>query len=351
MIKHGGNLLQMVKHYGGEIDQWIDLSTGVSPYTYPVPELPSTVWNQLPQEDDGLEVAAKNYYRSPEAPLAVAGSQAAIMALPDTVKTFLGGRTGVVALPKVGYKEHQYAWCKNRTGNEIDEWRVIWYDDRPSSEQIKQCDVVVVINPNNPTGYQCDVDYLLTLHFELASKNGILIVDEAFIDIHPHKSVLRVVNDLENLIVLRSIGKFFGLAGARVGFLFATERLKNNVAEQLGPWCVTGPSRWVVKQALADYEWQSNTSQKLEKASRRLNALLSYYLSSNLQGTSLFTTVYIDNAPHLHDRLCQNQVLTRLCDEKNAVRFGLPANSFQWDKLESALITIVKEMRGNDERL
>lgn len=344
MIKHGGDLLQIARRYGGKIDQWVDLSTGVSPYTYPVSDLPISVWNQLPQENDGLEVAAKNYYQSPEEPLAVAGSQAAIMLLPDTVKQFLGGRTGVVALPKVGYKEHQHAWCKNRSGSEIDAWEVIWYDDRPSSEQIKQCDVVVIINPNNPTGYQCDVDYLLTIHHELAQKNGILIVDEAFIDIHPEKSILSVINDLKNLIVLRSIGKFFGLAGARVGFLFATEPLKNNVAERLGPWTVTGPSRWVVKHALVDHEWQNKASKKIEKASSRLKTLLSHYLTSDFEGTALFTTVYVENAPYLHDKLCQNQVFTRLCDENNAVRFGLPANVFQWDKLERALVAINQEM-------
>ncbi|WED28722.1 aminotransferase class I/II-fold pyridoxal phosphate-dependent enzyme [Vibrio sp. DW001] len=344
MIKHGGNLLQITKCYGGDIDQWVDLSTGVSPYTYPISDLPDSVWNQLPQENDGLEVAAKNYYQSPEEPLAVAGSQAAIMLLPDAVKQIRGGRTGVVALPKVGYKEHQHAWCHNRTGSGNDAWQVVWYDDMPTPEQINQCDVVVIINPNNPTGYQFDVDYLLTLHQALVRKNGILIVDEAFIDIHPQKSILCAINDLENLIVLRSIGKFFGLAGARVGFLYATEPLKSNVAERLGPWAVTGPSRWVVKHAIVDHEWQNKTSKKIEEASSKLKALLSNYLTSDFQGTPLFTTVYVENAPYLHEMLCQHQVFTRLCDEMNAVRFGLPASAFQWDKLESALVAINQEM-------
>jgi cobalamin biosynthetic protein CobC len=336
-VKHGGNLLDMAQHFGGDAEQWLDLSTGVSPFTYPVGALPLAVWNQLPQHGDGLEAAAKAYYQGSEEPLSVAGSQAAIMALPSVLAQQLG-RCAVVALPRVGYKEHEQAWRTFKMGDK--QWELCLYDDRPTVEQIERSDVVVVINPNNPSGHVWERDELLELHGLMAQKKGWLLVDEAFIDTRPERSMLGVGCSLNHLIVLRSVGKFFGLAGARVGFVFCEEALKEQLVERLGPWTVTGPSRWAVAQALKDDAWQQQARAQIIDASARLNTLLEQTLALPMVGSDLFTTVLTPWAQALHIALCEQQVLTRLCDEGNAIRFGLPGNESQWQQLRRVLANL-----------
>ena len=225
-------------------------------------------------------------------------------------------------------------------------WSIIFYDSLPTDTQVDQSDVVVVINPNNPSGQFHSRDKLLKLRDKLATHNGTLIIDEAFVDVTPQSSVLNPLEQLNYLIVLRSVGKFFGLAGARVGFVFAKSEIKEHLEEYLGPWTVAGPSRWLLKQALSDKQWQQRNRERIKQASARLEKLLMDYLPFTMVGSDLFKTVYIDNAPMFHESLCKEQVLTRLCDEKNAIRFGLPANEIQWQKLATVLCKLSK-VKGN----
>ncbi|WP_073582233.1 aminotransferase class I/II-fold pyridoxal phosphate-dependent enzyme, partial [Vibrio quintilis] len=298
---------------------------------------------------DGLEAAAKDYYGAAQMPVAVAGSQAAIMALSGVI-TLEMGRCGTIALPRVGYKEHQQAWGSFEQNGKA--WEIEFYDDFPTQHQFAISDVVLLINPNNPTGKLARPDALHAALQEKQRKGGYLIVDEAFADCTPELSMLSTASHHENLIVLRSVGKFFGMAGARVGFVFAKPVIKALLEETLGPWTVSGPARWVMKRALQDSAWQQATAGRIQAASERLNQLLDSKLKASgvndsevnapevdgfRAGTPLFTTVYLDHAVACHEVLCQQQVLTRLCDEKNAIRFGLPADEAQWDQLTAAL--------------
>ena len=345
-VKHGGNLLATAEKYGSDPAKWIDLSTGVSPFTYPVNEIPPAAWNHLPQANDGLEQAAASYYKAPTEPVVVAGSQAAIMALPEVITQKLG-RCGTVALPSVGYKEHQHAWGSYRKDGCC--WQVEFYDGLPGKALVAKCDVVLVINPNNPTGKLSRKEELNDLCVDLAKREAILIVDEAFIDCTPHESMLSPGKEVGNLVVLRSVGKFFGLAGARVGFVFADQVITESISNVIGPWTVTGPSRWVVKQALSDQDWQNSARVLIHHNSLRLNSLLKEWLGARISGTDLFITVYLDDAILCHDFLCQEKVLTRLCDEKSALRFGLPADEKQWQHLAAALAKLSEHRKPTIE--
>jgi hypothetical protein len=103
MLEHGGRLRQAAQRYGIPLADWVDLSTGINPQAYPVPPLAPEVWQRLPETDDGLEAAAAAYYGSTHL-LPVAGSQAAIQALPAC---FASGR--VITLAPT-YAEHPHAW-------------------------------------------------------------------------------------------------------------------------------------------------------------------------------------------------------------------------------------------------
>lgn len=320
MLEHGGRLRAAAQRYGIPENEWLDLSTGINPDGWPVPAVSAEIWQRLPQDDDELNAAACNYYGATRL-LAVSGSQAAIQALPS-----LRPPSGV-ALAAPGYAEHAHAW--QRCGHQI---------IGVSDEAILQVDVdvVVIINPNNPTGKLFSRDELLRLHARLAARGGWLVVDEAFMDASPEHSLASVC-PLPGLIVLRSLGKFFGLAGARVGFVLAEENVLQPLAELLGPWPIAAPSRHVATLALRDTAWQRAAREVLPPASQRLAELLRAHGLSPGGGSSLFQWVCHADAASVHEQLARQGILTRLFEQPASVRFGLPRDGADWAQLADAL--------------
>jgi cobalamin biosynthesis protein CobC len=327
--EHGGRLRQAADYFGIPLTSWLDLSTGINPQSWPVPALPSSVWQRLPEDDDGLESAAARYYGAAENPVPLAGSQAAIQILP-TLRPH--SRVGV---PAIGYQEHAHAW--RRAGHQVIELSA--NPDRWLVDDSERLDCLIVINPNNPTGHCWPVATLLDWQQRLAARGGWLIVDEAFMDVTPDASLIPYL-PRPGLIVLRSLGKFFGLAGARVGFLCAEAELRAQVAAQLGPWTVAGASRWVATQALSDTAWQTTTRAALPRSAARLATLLSYHGLTPSGGTALFQWVQTAEAARIHAHLAQQGILVRLFAQPASVRFGLPGNDSEWQRLSLALATL-----------
>lgn len=338
MLEHGGQLRAAAAHYGIPLAEWLDLSTGINPNGWLPASLPADIWQALPQADDGLETAAQAYYRSPRAPLAVAGSQAAIQHLP-ILRQLLQGRSRV-GLLDVGYAEHCQAW-QHQHDLQLLPWQSGTTD---ISQAVTDLDVLLLIQPNNPTGRRFSLMQLLTWHQQLAAHGGWLVVDEAFIDCFADDQSLVSHTDRAGLIVLRSVGKFFGLAGARVGFVFAQQNLLNDLAEQLGPWPISSASRWVVLQALLDQQWQRHTQQQLEHAGLRLQLLLERTGLLPSGGCNLFQWCLNEQAWSIHQALARLGIFTRYFPQPQAIRFGLPATDAQWQRLESGLVDVMKDL-------
>jgi cobalamin biosynthesis protein CobC len=322
MLEHGGKLRQAVQQYGIPLENWLDLSTGINPNGWPLPPLDPSLWVRLPEENDGLEQAARDYY-SAQHILPVAGSQAAIQALPRLRSQ---SRVSVLA---PGYAEHAAAW--RRAGHAVTACGAQQID-----EAIVDSDVVVLINPNNPTGVRFTQDQLLAWHQQLVARGGWLVIDEAFMDITPQKS-LSAYSTKQGLIILRSLGKFFGLAGARVGFVCAHPELLHQLQNLLGPWCISAPAREVATAALNDRHWQAQARQQLEAASSRLHDLLTRHKLSPSGGCALFQWVCTPDARDLHESLARQGILTRLFDEPSSLRFALPNSESGWLRLSDAL--------------
>lgn len=257
-IRHGGNLREAARRYAIPFDDWLDLSTGINPHGYPVPPVPPDAWRRLPEDDDGLADAAARHYGAPHA-LPVAGSQAAIRALPALLPR---GTAGVAPLT---YGEYAPAFL--RAGHAIATLDVTAHDVPDT------VDHVIVANPNNPTAERLTRATLLRWHARLAARGGTLIVDEAFADVDPAAS-LASETARDGLIVLRSVGKFFGLAGIRAGFVLASPSVIDPLRDALGAWTVSGPARHAVEAAFADTEWQRATRERLQRDGARLAALL-----------------------------------------------------------------------------
>jgi len=322
MLEHGGRLGAAARHYGIPLDAWLDLSAAINPRPWRVPRIPAAAWARLPEETDGLEDAARAYYGAPQV-LALAGSQAAIQALPGLLPR---RRVGVVA---PGYAEHAHAW--RQAGHQVQALPAAAPDQATDN-----LDVVVVAQPNNPSGDSLAPRRLLDLHARLAARGGWLVVDEAFVDATPERSIAPF-SERPGLIVLRSLGKFFGLAGARVGFALAQADLLERLRERLGPWTVAGASRYVATQALRDNVWQAATRVRLFKDAARLAALLARHGLPPSGGTALFQWVVTPAAAELHDFLARRGILTRRFADPASLRFGLPGRKEQWQRLEDAL--------------
>jgi cobalamin biosynthetic protein CobC len=320
MLEHGGNLNLASKQHGIALENWLDLSTGINPNGYPISAIAPTVWQRLPLDDDGLTEVACTYYGCQNA-LPVAGSQAAIQALPTLRPSCK------VAMPEFMYQEHAQAWRKHG--------HTLQLFNRLTDDIVNQADVVLLCNPNNPTAQIVSPADLLQLHAKLTSKGGWLIVDEAFMDATPENSIAQY-SHLPGLIVLRSIGKFFGLGGARAGFVLAHQQLLKRMQEALGPWGVAGPSRIITKQALSDFSWQRSTQLTLRQSSQRLAKLLHRYGLTPQAGTDLFQFVPTPLATQWQQHLASQGVWVRYFDTMSALRFGLPTEN-GWLKLEQAL--------------
>ncbi len=374
-LHHGGRLRQAAEHYGIPLAAWLDLSTGINPIGWPVPPVPAAVWSRLPEDEDGLEQAARAFYGA-EHLLPVAGSQAAIQALPWLRPP---SRVGVLS---PGYAEHAAAW--RRAGHEVravsaeemarsvsgsyrelhvnsheatrhppDHERLSCDFDTKSAaragsgpdllvaeEVLESCDVLVLIHPNNPTGARFPQDQLLDWHARLAARGGWLVVDEAFMDVTPEASLCPFTSR-PGLIVLRSLGKFFGLAGARLGFVCAQPPLLAALHHRLGPWTVNAPARWVARLALSDRDWQAQTRPRLAAAGERLHALLTRQGLAPAGGCAFFHWIVTAQATHLQQDLARQGILTRLFQEPASLRLGLPGSEADWGRLEQALAGLV----------
>ena len=320
MLEHGGRLRRAAQQYGIPLSDWLDLSTGINPHAWPVPPIPADAWHRLPEDGDGLETAAAAYYGTDQL-LAVAGSQPAIQALP----TLIPGERVTVLAPT--YAEHPHAW-RSRTLRAVTAEAV--------DTAIDDSDVLLLVHPNNPSGARFSRDRLLAWHARLAARGGWLVVDEAFIDADPTES-LAAATGRANLVVLRSLGKFFGLAGARVGFVLAPAELRQRLADLLGPWTLSGPARHVARAALADRPWQEAMRECLQGEAARLADLLRHSGLGEPAGPALFQWVRHADAPTVQDYLARAGILVRRFDNPASLRFGLPPDEAGWARLAAAL--------------
>lgn len=329
MLEHGGNLNDAARYYGRARHDWLDLSTGLNPLPYPVPALSAQAWHRLPEPSVALEQAACDYYGAPRM-LAVAGTQAAIQALPQLRLRHDGGPAQVVVAAPI-YAEHAHCW--QRCGHAV---RELAYADLDAAVRQSDCAVLVLCNPNNPTGARVAPAQLLQWAGLLAARGGWLVVDEAFGDTQPEYSVA-AHSGQAGLIVLRSLGKFFGLAGVRLGFVAAEAALLAALADWLGPWTISGPAQQIGTAALRDRAWQAATLRRLSADGERLQALLRQH-GISAAGSPLFQWWPEERAAAFHDTLARSGVWVRLFTRgAGGIRIGLPADEAGWARLSAGL--------------
>ncbi len=322
---HGGSLDWAEARFGPQTEGWLDLSTGINPNAYPFRPPPVSVWHRLP--DIGaistLRQTAANRYgvRDPAFVSPAPGSQSLIQLLPR-----LRDKSNIVVLSPT-YSEHAVAW--RAEGHDVAEISDI--ASFPS-----HADVVVVTNPNNPDGRMVPCSTLRDLAGELAARGGWLIVDEAFADTQPEASLAGDVGR-QGLIVLRSFGKFYGLAGLRLGFALAPKRIGEEISVKLGPWPVAGPAIAIAGEALADETWHTETRLHLAEAIKRLDNLLGRAGLAVSGGTPLFRFVNDPRSASVFEALGRSGILVRhFTEQQNWLRFGIPEDEAAFLRLARA---------------
>lgn len=339
---HEADLAAASARYGVPIGDWLDLSAAINPCAYPLSPLRSEQQRQAPCSLAVARDAAKHYGGAPVLPVFAAGSQVLIQWLPLVHRTLSAGRR--VAVPKIGYAEHAFRW----------RWAgydVLYYDPRVPAQidtllQRDAIDVLVVISPHNPLAHAVAPDRLLAWHAALQCKQGWLVVDEAFIDTMPHFSLANMC-DTPGLIVLRSLGKFFGLAGVRCGYAFCHPGVAKPLEIAIGPWPLSATALSAAVQALRDESWQhAMRKQLLEWGAKNAALLLAAPWTDRhqLHRQALFNSIELTQAKaqRVENYLAGHAIRVRrfnLDSETALLRFGLidPADMENWARLKVAI--------------
>lgn len=316
---HGGDLDKAIAEYGGSAEDWIDLSTGINRQPYPVPELTAEAWTRLPAAEDVRRLcgAAQRAYRSDAPIVPLAGAQAAIQLVPRMA------RAGRAAVLGPTYNEH--AAALRASG-----WQVI---EVATLDDLKGADLAVVVNPNNPDGRVHQPDDLS----RLSENVGRLVVDESFVDATPELSLAPQAEET-GVLVLRSFGKFYGLAGLRLGFVLGPSDDIARLRELAGPWAVSGAAIEIGSAALGDARWAAATMRRLKEDAERLDALAATAGWSRIGGTALFRLYSAADAAAVRAQLARHHIWSRAFPwSAHYLRLGLPGNELEWERLEAAM--------------
>lgn len=304
---HGGGLDAAIKQWGGSRSDWLDLSTGINPVPYPLPAFAEHSWTALPDKaaQQALLDAARDFWNVPDQAdiLAAPGASSLIARMPMLFER------GNVDIPKPTYNEHAAAFAAQG-----------WEEGETGS-------VRVLVHPNNPTGQLWSTDDLTA---------PTMVIDESFCDVTPESSLISEAGK-PGRIILKSFGKFWGLAGLRLGFIIAEPKVIAKMKDMIGPWAVSGPALDVATRALRDQEWALRTRAQLKADTAGLDELMAKAGAEIEGGCDLFRLYKVDDARTWHDRFARHKVLTRIFPySETYIRLGLPPRD-GWDQLRISL--------------
>ncbi len=310
---HGGGLDAATAKFGGDRIGWIDLSTGINPHPYRVPALPADVWTGLPDAvaEQRLAEAARRCWAVPDGAdlLAAPGTSSLIAQIPQLMPP------DTVCIPGPTYNEHAAAFAAQG-------WREV--------EATAGATAQVVVHPNNPDGR------LWTAETLPVADAALTVVDESFCDVSPPQSLMPRATTAGTL-VLKSFGKFWGLAGLRLGFVAGDPDLIARLRHALGPWAISGPALHIGAAALGDAAWARDTRARLAEDAAHLDALMQIAGARTLGGTTLFRLYEVENAARWQERLARHRIWSRIFPyDPRWLRLGLP-HAVHWPRVEAAL--------------
>lgn len=319
-LHHGGRVAEAARAFGGTPEDWLDLSTGLNPTPWPIPAAELPHWSALPDPDAlaRLEAAAARHFGvEPALCCAVPGSEAALRQLARLLD--LPGRALVPS-----YRSHVEAFVTSRPAR---------FGERPEAAE-----VFVMANPNNPDGAVHAPAGVTDWAGCIAGKGGWLIVDEAFTDCRPEISVASAVGARRRIIILRSFGKFFGLAGLRLGFVLGPPEVLAALRDAMGSWPVHAGALTIGAAAYGDVGWIAATRKTLPHRAGILDGVLRRHGLEPQGDCPLFRLVTGCAAGAIFERLARAHILVRPFElYPGWLRFGVPADADALARLDAAL--------------
>jgi cobalamin biosynthetic protein CobC len=313
-FRHGGRLREAMAAYPDAPRPWLDLSTGINPEPWAGQRAPADALRRLPDPAAlaELEAAAARAFGVEDAArvVAVPGAEAALRLLP----TLLDGARVALAAPIYG--GHAEAWAA----------RAPIAVSTLSDPGARDADVLVLVNPNNPDGRRISRADLVVLAEERSAAGRWTVVDESFVEVAPELSVASLA--IERLIVLRSFGKFYGLPGARLGFVIGGKAFARHLRVLLGDWPLGADALALGLGAYADDIWRATARAWLAAQAADVDAVLAEVGLKTVGGCDLFRWVEVADAHAVFQRLCEQGVLTRpFVDRTDRLRVGLPSRN------------------------
>lgn len=193
-------------------------------------------------------------------------------------------------------------------------------------EKIKKNQVIILGNPNNPTGFRLEKNFLLDLYALVKEKGAFLVLDEAFYEftMEDYDSIQLFKNDLDNIMILRAATKFFALPGIRLGYGVTGLEIKKRIEERLLPWSVNTLAMKAGEKLHELEEYCTSSKEYFFEERNRLFSLL-----KNLVGI----TFYPSDA---------NYILLRFCKRSGREFYGFMAQ-------RGILVRTCENYRGLDD--
>jgi histidinol-phosphate aminotransferase len=195
-------------------------------------------------------------------------------------------------------------------------------EDFLNSSKENQPKLLFICSPNNPTG-----NSISDIEFYIKNFQGIVVVDEAYIEFSEQKSCFELINEYPNLIVLQTFSKAWGLAGARVGIAYSSVEITNLIYTVKSPFNVNILSQNLVLEKLDQIEdFQNNLNEILKERDWLKNQLLSLKCISKIYPTDAnFFLIEFENAEKVYSTLVENEILTskRFPQIPNCIRINV----------------------------
>lgn len=291
---HGGDVYAASRELGRSVEHLIDFSASINPLG-PAP----SVWRAITNASRVLqhypdptcwvlrEKLASHWRCRPDRIVVGNGSSELIYAIPRVL--------GLRHLLVIGPTFSEYATAMFLIGGQVtmvfadrgqdyrpplDKAMALLRQKRSSHGGI---DAVVLCNPNSPTGQACHPDDVLKLARVAGRRRIWMIVDETFADYCPDYSICFRMSSLSHVVVLRSLTKFHGLPGLRVGYAVGSSRMTQQIRRQLSPWSVNAMGQVAALAALSDARHSKRSLSFMGRERKRLTAAL-----ARLPGCTVF---------------------------------------------------------------
>jgi threonine-phosphate decarboxylase len=263
-LLHGGQIRQIADRFGVSTSNLLDFSANVNPEG-PPPSVttallralnePSILMNYPDLEETELRQSLARYAGVRTENVAVANG---FVPLFESTLQILAIRDCLVPVP--AFVEYRRTLERSRV-EMIPHLPATESDFRFHSSRLfdKRCDAILLANPQNPSAVLSSRDTLLRIVERAAELAVYVLLDEAFIDFRPEASLARDIERFPNLIVFRSVTKFFGMAGLRVAYAVASQGSCKQIQDAVAPWSITSLASLAAAIAVQDEPYAQNT--------------------------------------------------------------------------------------------